>query len=101
MLSRIRSANHWKGLKVDTNTEIQYKVEPIGKIENFDQVDQYVKITNLDDDLDLDHVYNWLREESYYDTNRMGGWFCYNVTIAPNPYHANQCIGIIHHCQNI
>ena len=82
-------------------TKAENKIEDIGKIENFDHVEQYVKITRLDDDLNLDDVHNWLREQSYYDTNRMGGWFCHSVTIAPNPYHADTCIGIIHHQQNI
>ena len=82
-------------------TTADYKVEPIGKIENFDQVDQYVKITRLDDDLNIDEVHNWLREQSYYDTDRPGAWFCHTVTISPNPYHADTCIGIIHHHQNV
>ena len=78
-----------------------YKVTPIGKIENFDNVEQYVKITRLDDDMNADDVHNFLLEQSYYDTNRPGGWFCHSVTIALNPYHADTCIGIIHHQQNI
>jgi hypothetical protein len=84
-----------------TETKPEYKIEPIGKIEKLDHVNQYVKITRLDDDLNLDDVHNWLLEESYYDTNRAGGWFCYSVTIAPNPHHADTCIGIIHHQQNV
>ena len=82
-------------------TKAEYKIEVIGKIENFDHVEQYVKITRLDDDLNLDDVYNWLREQSYYDTNRAGAWFCHSVTIVPNPYHADTCIGIIHHQRNV
>ena len=58
-----------------TETKPEYKIEPIGKIEKLDHVNQYVKITRLDDDLNLDDVHNWLLEESYYDTNRAGGWF--------------------------
>lgn len=82
-------------------TQAKYKVEDIGKIENFDNVDQYFEITCLDDDLNLDDVHNWLREQHYYDTNRMGGWFCHSVTICPNPYHADTCIGIVHHSLNV
>ena len=39
-------------------TKAEYKIEDIGKIENFDHVEQYVKITRLDDDLNLDDVHN-------------------------------------------
>ena len=78
-----------------------YKIKEIGKVDNFDNVDQYFEITRMDDDLNLDDVYTWLRDEHYYDTNRIGGWFCHTVTICPNPYHANICIGIVHHSQNV
>ena len=39
--------------------QTEYKIEPIGKIENFEYVDEYVKITRLDDDLNLDDAHNW------------------------------------------
>lgn len=81
--------------------ELEYKLEFIGEIDNGDHVDQYFKITRSDDDLNYDDVHNWLRDEYFYDTNRMGGWFCHSVTISPNPYHADTCIGIVHHQQNV
>ena len=81
--------------------QAEYKIQEIGKVDNFDNVDQYYKITRLDDDLNLDDVFNWLLEQHYYDTNRFGGWFCHSVTICPNPYHADTCIGIVHHSQNV
>jgi len=91
-----------KGFEMNTvSTELDYKVELIGEINNGDYVDQYFKITRFDDDLNYDDVHNWLRHEHYYDTNRMGGWFCHTVTICPNPYHADTCIGIVHHSQNV
>jgi hypothetical protein len=91
-----------KGFEMNTiSTQLDYKIELIGEINNGDYVDQYFKITRLDDDLNYDDVYTWLRDEHYYDTNRMGGWFCHTVTICPNPYHADTCIGIVHHSQNV
>ena len=91
-----------KGFEMKTvSMELEYKLELIGEINNGDYVDQYFKITRFDDDLNYDDVYNWLRDEYYYDTNRMGGWFCHTVTICPNPYHADTCIGIVHHSQNV
>lgn len=81
--------------------EAEYKIQEVGKIDNLGRVDQYFQIIRFDDDLNLDDTHNWLLEQHYYDTNRPGGWFCHSVTICPNPYRADTCIGIVHHLQNV
>jgi len=84
-----------------TEVQAEYKLTPIGNIDKFDYIDQYVRITRLDDVIDFTEAHNWLLDQSFYDTNRPGGWFCYSVRIIPIPDNDSECIGIIHHTQNV
>lgn len=78
--------------------QTEYRLTPIGDIDQgIDGRDQYVRIRRLDDDLDLDHTYNWLLEQFYRESFVPGGYFCTSVTIVPVPHSTSECIGIIHH----
>ena len=78
----------------------EYKLTSIGIIDRGgDSKDQYVLLENFNDDIDLDHAREWLLNEAYYTTERIGSWFCGGVSIVPK--WGAQAIGIIHHFQNI
>jgi len=70
----------------------------IGKLEmGIDGCDEYVLITNDEDNLTTQQAEDWLLPRVYRESHRAGGYFCRHVSTTPVPYRDNQVIAIIHH----
>lgn len=74
------------------------KTQTIGVIERgIDGRDEFLLVTDSDDDLDLQEVQRILIEQFYVDTGTPGGYFCHNVRVIPDDVHLDRCIAIVQH----
>ena len=72
--------------------------QQIGKIEmGIDGCDEYVLITNDEDDLSPEVAEAWLLPQVYRDCYQAGGYFCHHVSTTLVPFRDNQVIAIVHH----
>ena len=76
----------------------EVKTQHIGRIHfGIDGNDEYV-LLEFAEDMTSNAANEWLLSRVYQDTTQeAGGYFCKQVTIMPNPYHANKFVGVIHH----
>lgn len=74
------------------------KKETIGVLnKGIDGRDEYLLISDNEDDLDLNEVHRILVEQFYVDSSVPGGYFCHTVRIIPDELHPNRCIAIVQH----
>ena len=74
----------------------QYYITRIGAIEKgVDGTDEYILIKDVEDDINVDDVYELMMSRYYRDTNVPGGYFCNNINIIPKAN--NEVIAIVEH----
>lgn len=88
--------------EIATDLDQLVEMHKIGTIDRNDHADTYYLLVRFDDDFPPDDdAHNWFLSKVFYDTDRIGGWFCNQVTLTQHPWHQNQLIAIAHHRQNV
>jgi hypothetical protein len=74
------------------------QTQRIGHVDlGIDGMDEYLLVTNLEDDLAPDDAVNLLMP-LYYDKGRgPGAYFCHNIRAVQAPYSTNSVIAIVEH----
>lgn len=76
----------------------RYEITKIGHISNgIEGNDEYLKVRDLEQDIDKHHVFDTIMPLYYRDCSHPGGYFCKNLRVIPDPVLRDQCIAIIQH----
>lgn len=79
----------------------EFTIEKIGIIGyGCNGSDEYLLVTNPDDETTTGQVIDYLLPFYYRDTNCAGGYFCHMVTATHYPHSLNKVIAVIHHQYN-